>query len=563
MKISPCTILLSLSFLLIWNTPSDGQIWKKVLPTKDNNAAVKEADDLVQKQLRADVAYLAADNMDGRLSGTNGEMLAGIYIQKRMTMIGLLPYGKSYTRSFKFDRGTELSPDIRFSINNKFISVPEDAFPANFSTGGKDENYVLPESKEANNPWVVSLYESEMEARDPQFNWEKESYKRAKFAVEHGATSVLFYDKFGIGHFPQYKNQLFSGEKLNVPVLFLTKKTYDAFIAGMNVMQPLLINIVFKKITKSGTNVMGFINNNANQTVIIAAHYDHIGNGSDFSDNKQPIKEIYNGANDNASGVAAMLAIAEKLKQSPEKKFNYLFIAFSAEEYGAAGSKAFVKASDFVKGNIAYMVNLDMVGRLTPAKQLWVNGIGSSLSWGPLLNSIDNGLKLIKDSTAVVPSDEASFYAIGISVLSFSSGPNEDYHKSGDIISKINFVGEKDVVNYVFNVIQGMNDLPSPLFTTYQAAKAYQAENDQEKAVLGIMPDYKYDKEGVKVDGIIVGKPASKAGVLQGDIIMQIANYKITTMDSYKDAMTKFKVGDQVKLKLKRYNSIIDYTITF
>src|ERR1700748_1092978 len=133
MKISLRTIMLSVFLLLIWNLPSKGQIWKKVLPAKDNSTAVKKADDLVQKQLRADVTYLAADNMEGRLSGTNGEMLAGVYIQRRMTMIGLLPYGKSYTRSFKFDRGTELSPDIRFSINNKYVSVPEDAFPANFS----------------------------------------------------------------------------------------------------------------------------------------------------------------------------------------------------------------------------------------------------------------------------------------------------------------------------------------------------------------------------------------------------------------------------------------------
>lgn len=550
-------------FLLAIIQPSEAQVWKKILPTKDNSAAIKEADQLVQNQLRADVTYLAADNMEGRLSGTNGEMLAGIYIQKRMTMMGLLPYGKSYTRSFKFERGTELSPDIRFSINSKYVSVPEDAFPANYSVGGKDENYVLPESKEANSPWVISLYGSEAESNNPQFNWETESYKQAKYAADHGATSVLFYDKYGSKFFPTYKNQIFPGEKLNIPVLFLNKKCYETSISKMNVMQPVAINIVFKKITKSGTNVMGFLNNNAGQTVIISAHYDHIGNGTEFTDNKQQPKQIYNGANDNASGVAAMLAIADKLKGSAEKKYNYLFIAFSAEEYGEAGSKAFVKASDFDKSKYAYTINLDMVGRMTGQKQLWVNGIGSSLSWGSLLNSIDNGMKLIKDSSSVIPSDETSFYAEGIPVLSFSSGPNADYHSPGDDVSKINFVGTKDVVNYVYNVIQGMNDLPTPLFTTYQAAKVFQTENDPAKATLGIMPDYKYDKEGVKVDGIITGKPAAKAGVLQGDVIMQIANYKITTMDSYKDAMTKFKVGDQVKLKLMRYNSIIDFTVTF
>lgn len=561
MSISRLSFLCFLVLLLVFNIPSSGQIWKKVLPTKDTSAATKLANEITEKQLRADVTYLASDNLEGRLSGSKGEMLAGTYVQKRFTEMGLLPYGKSYTRSFKFEKGSELSSDVRFSINSKYISVPEDALPANYSIGGKDENYVLPESKEANSPWVIGLYESEQDAKNPNFNWEAESYKRAKFAMEHGATSVLFYDAFGSKYFPSYKNLVFSGEKLNIPVMLLGKKCYDISIANMRVMQPILVNIAYKQILKSGTNVLAVINNNASQTVIIGAHYDHIGNGADFIDNKehQP-KVIHNGANDNASGVAAMLALAAKIKSSPNKKFNYLFIAFSGEEFGAAGSKAFVKASDFVKSDIAYMVNFDMVGRLVN-RQLWVNGVGSSLSWNSVLSSIYSNLKLVKDSVVMPPSDESSFYNVEVPILSFSSGMNTDYHLPSDDISKLNFVGTREIVNYVFELTREMEAEPIPLFTTYQAAKSYQDEN--EKASLGILPDYKFTSGGIKVGSVIVNKPASKAGILEGDIILQVANYPITDVKSYKDAISKFKGGDQIKVRLKRNRVLIDLTVNF
>jgi hypothetical protein len=539
----------------------NAQIWKKVIPGKDPAAEAKLENEAIDKQLRADVNYLASDALEGRLTGTNGEMLAGTYIQKRMAQIGLLPYGKSYNRSFKFERGSELSPEVRFSINSRFVSVPEDAFPAGYSNEGRDENYVLPDSREAGSPWVIPLYETETDARNPNYNWETESYKRAKVAMDRGATSVLFYDNYGSRFFPAYKKAAFTGgERLNIPVLLVNKKTYDLHIANMKVMQPVLVNVAYKKLYKSGTNVMGFINNNAAQTVIIGAHYDHLGNGTDFFEAKG--KAIYNGANDNASGVAAMLALANKIKQLPGKKYNYLFIAFSAEEYGALGSRAFVNASDFVKSDFAYMINLNMVGRLTAVNRfLWINGIGSSLTWNPAIGGVKSNFKFIKDSTAAIPSDETSFYNAGLPVLSFSSGPDPNYHQASDDVNSLNFIGIRDVVDYVFGVTQEMETEPNPLFTTYQASKIVQEEKG--KVNFGILPDYNFKDKGVKVDGLIVDKPAANAGILQGDIILQMANYTITDIDSYKKAMANFKSGDQVKVKLKRNRSILDFTVLF
>jgi aminopeptidase YwaD len=550
-----------LSFLCTaYGFQTKAQIWKKVIPGKDPAAETKLENEAVDKQLRADINYLASDALEGRLTGTNGEMLAGTYIQKRMAQIGLLPYGKSYNRSFKFERGSELSPEVRFSINNRFISVPEDAFPAGYAVGGKDENYVLPDSKEAGSPWVIPLYETENDAKNPNYNWEVESYKKAKAATERGATSVLFYDNYGSKFFPAYKKAVFAGERLNIPVLLVSKKIYDLHITNMKVMQPVLINIAYKKLYKSGTNVMGMINNNATQTVIIAAHYDHLGNGTDFFDTKSNSKAIYNGANDNASGVAAMLALANKLKQLPVKKYNYLFIAFSAEEYGALGSRAFVDASDFSKSDFAYMMDLNMVGRFTATNRyLWVNGVGSSLSWNQALGGVKSNFKLIKDSASVISSDESTFYRIGLPIISFSSGPDPNYHLISDDVPSLNFIGIRDVVDYILGVTQVMETQPTPLFATYQATKIVQEESG--KVNFGILPDYNFKDKGVRVDGLISDMPAAKAGILQGDIILQMANFNITDIDSYKKAIANFKTGDQVKVKLKRARSILDFTV--
>lgn len=554
-----CCLLSSL-LLSLGASETYGQVWTKVIPRKDPNAEQKAIDEATQQQIRADINYLAGDNLQGRLSGSNGEMLAGTYIQKRMTEMGLLPFGKTYTRSFKFEKGYELSPDIRVSINGRYISVPEDAFPPNYSVGGKDENYVLPESKEAGSPWVLPLYNSDKEAEDGNYDWEMETYKIAKAAAERGATSVVFYDSYGSKFFPHYFNQVFNGEKLKIPVLLLNKKIYDQFVVKMNVMQPVSIDIQYKKLYKSGTNILGFINNNAPQTVVIAAHYDHLGDGTDFKP-KGTAKAIYNGANDNASGVAAMLAMANKLKTSGTKRFNYLFIAFSAGEYGSAGSKAFVEATDFKKNDYSFMINLDILGGLNLQKNLWVNGVGSSLAWSPVLSKLAGNFKLLKDSAAIASSDEASFYKAGVPVLSFSSGPYTAYHQPGDDIASVNISGVREIVNFVYALNMDMTTEDSPLFTTYQASKL--VEEEKGKVTFGILPDYKYKGEGVKVDGLVADQPAAQTGILQGDLILQMANFKITDIDSYKKAMANFHAGDNIKVKVKRARSLLDFTVNF
>ncbi|WP_118974527.1 M20/M25/M40 family metallo-hydrolase [Taibaiella koreensis] len=540
----------------------EAQIWKKILPDKKDEKQQVQDDNAqaVIQQLRADIGYLASDQLEGRRTGTKGEALAGMYIEKRMGQIGLMPYGQNYRRPFKFEWGKELTPELRFSISNKYISVPEDAFPAPFSAAAKDENYVLPESMESNSPWLVPLYESETDADNPHFDWEKQAFDRARKAAERGATSVLFYDKYGSKYFPAFSKRT-DYEGLDIPVMVLSKKIYDLYVKDMKVMQPVMMNITFRKEFRTGTNIVGYINNNAAQTVVIGAHYDHLGYGEDGSSRATDgVKAIHNGADDNASGVGAMLAVAAKIRQSGAKKYNYLFVAFSAEELGLLGSKAFVKDKDFNPRKVAYMINMDMVGRLSPDRKLTIGGLGTSPVWPSAIAGINSNFKIVKDSSGIGPSDHTSFYNDSIPVLFFFTGTHADYHKPSDDATKINYVGTKDVVNYVFGVTAAMEKQPAPLYT---ATRNTTMTRTSFKVTLGIMPDYSYQEGGVRIDGVIDGKAAAKAKLQQGDIILQLGAVKINGMQSYMEALGSFNPGDKTTVKVKRGPTVQEFPLAF
>lgn len=540
---------------------ANAQIWKKVLPSKKEDSKPAEVNaEQVVSQLKADIGYLASDELEGRRTGTKGEAMAGAYIEKRMAAIGLAPYGQAFRRPFKFEWGKELTPEVRFSIAGKYISVPEDAFPAPFSGSGKDENYVLPESKEANSPWLIALYESEADADNPHFDWEKVAFDAARRAYERGATSVLFYDRFGSKYFPSFVKRS-DYENLDIPVLLLSKKVYDKHVRDMKVMQPLAMNITFRKEYRNGANIVGYINNNAAYTVIIGAHYDHLGYGEDGNSRyTEKEKAVHNGADDNASGVGAMLAVAAQVKRSGLRRYNYIFIAFSAEELGLLGSKAFVHEKDFNPKKAAYMINMDMVGRLGPDRKLTVGGVGTSPAWAGVMSSVGNSFKIVKDSSGIGPSDHSSFYNDSIPVLFFFTGTHTDYHKPTDDAGKINYTGAKDIVNYVYGIVASMEKQGPPLFTTTRNSTAGRTAF---KVTLGIMPDYSYQDGGVRIDGVIDGKPAAKAGLKQGDIVLQLGDVRINGMQSYMEALGSFSPGDKTEVKVKRGPTVQEFEITF
>jgi Zn-dependent M28 family amino/carboxypeptidase len=322
--------------------------------------------------------------------------------------------------------------------------------------------------------------------------------------------------------------------------------------------QPFLVNE-----KRTGHNVLAFINNNAPNTIVLGAHYDHLGYGADHNSlytGKDAM--IHNGADDNASGTAALIELAKKLKKSGLKNNNYFFVAFSGEELGLFGSKYFVENLPAGIGNVNYMINMDMLGRLNDSTHgLTIGGYGTSASWDQLLVKDHPYLKIKFDSSGSGPSDHTSFYRKDIPVLFFFTGTHQDYHKPSDDADKINYAGEVQVVNYIYDVIERSNNTGKLAFL--KTRETATAGRSSFKVSLGIMPDYTFSGNGVLVDGVTDGRPAQKVGIKAGDVLFQLGTHKFSDVQTYMQALNKFDKGESTKVKAMRGNEELTFDITF
>ncbi len=308
----------------------------------------------------------------------------------------------------------------------------------------------------------------------------------------------------------------------------------------------------------TGTNVLGYVDNQAEKTIIIGAHYDHLGMGGEGSLYAEG-DAVHNGADDNASGVGVLLKLAEKLKDSISGN-NYLFIAFSGEEMGLLGSNYFTKnpTVDLKKAN--YMINMDMVGRLRKNKTLAISGTGTAPIWEQVLNSTNPGFKLVLSESGVGPSDHTSFYLQDIPVLHFFTGQHEDYHKPSDDAEKLNYEGMEMIVDYILNII---GELENDAKLSFRPTKNESEDVPRFKVALGVMPDYLFDGKGMRIDGITEGRPAATAGLKKGDVVVQLGDSTVVDMMSYMRALSAFEEGNSTKVVVDRNGEKVEAEITF
>ncbi len=310
-----------------------------------------------------------------------------------------------------------------------------------------------------------------------------------------------------------------------------------------------------------GHNVIGFIDNKAEQTIVIGAHYDHLGMGIPMASLHTGDPAIHNGADDNASGVAAMLYLAEQLVSSPAKKNNYLFIGFSGEELGLYGSKFFTNNPTIDLNTVNYMLNMDMVGRLNEEKVLAVYGVGTSPIWKEKLEQLNRGnFKIKTTESGIGPSDHTSFYLKDIPVLHFFTGQHGDYHKPSDDSQLINYAGIKEIADFMLRLIE---DLDSTGKLEFTKTKDEQQQATSFKVTLGVMPDYVYDGEGMRIDAVMDDRPAKKAGLEGGDVIIKIGDVEVKTIYDYMEGLSKFSKGDSTEVKVKRGKKTLKKKVTF
>jgi len=312
----------------------------------------------------------------------------------------------------------------------------------------------------------------------------------------------------------------------------------------------------------TGRNVIAYLDNKADYIVVVGAHFDHLGmggRGNSLYRGEEPA--IHNGADDNASGVAMMLHLAKELQQKEApKNNNYLFIAFSGEEEGLLGSNYFVKNPTIDLRDVTYMINMDMVGRLNEEKSLAVYGVGTAPNLSEVVNANKNDLQIIERESGVGPSDHTSFYLSDIPVLHFFTGQHEDYHRPSDETDKVNFEGMDLVSKYIYDIISTLDKEEKLVF---QKTKNESEDTPDFKVTLGVVPDYLYDKAGMRIDGVSEDKPAQHAGMEKGDVVKKMGDYEITDMMSYMESLSKFEKGQTITVTIEREGTPMELEVTF
>lgn len=309
----------------------------------------------------------------------------------------------------------------------------------------------------------------------------------------------------------------------------------------------------------TGRNVIGFLDNGSDHTIVIGAHFDHLGMGNEGSLHRGEAA-IHNGADDNASGTAALLALAKLMKQKKHNS-NFLFIAFSGEENGLWGSNYFVKNPTIDLSKVNYMINMDMVGRLNEERTLAINGVGTSPSFPDAIAQANtDSLKIVTSESGVGPSDHTSFYLQDMPVLHFFTGQHEDYHKPSDDADLLNYDGLLTIVRYIERLVDQLDPEPKLAFTK---TKDSSSDTPRFTVSLGVIPDYLYDGKGMRIDGVSEDKPAQHAGLMKGDIVVQMGDSTIVDMMGYMSALSAFKVGDSTVITYERAGEKKEVKVVF
>ena len=307
---------------------------------------------------------------------------------------------------------------------------------------------------------------------------------------------------------------------------------------GMAVVKPIVgRNVLF---TGKGVEGKGY--------GVLAAHYDHLGYGGENSLFRgEPT--VHYGADDNASGVATMLEVAQRVAATPMSD-HVLYCGFSGEEKGLWGSNHFCEEPTVPLDSIRYMINLDMVGRLR-GDTLAVYGTGTSPRWMEVLEACnEEGFVLVPSESGVGPSDHTSFYLEGIPVLHFFTGQHPDYHRPTDTPEKLNYEGMLRIARYVERVMRALDQESEWLFT---ATKDQDSDSTPRfNVTLGVVPDYLFSGEGMRIDGVTEGRPAAMAGLKRGDVVLRMDTLLVVDMMSYMTGLSLFEEGMVTEVEIER-----------
>ena len=575
-------------------------------------------------ELRKMVTYLASDELEGRGLETEGINKAADFIARSFKQSGLKPAPgmKGYFQPFTISNKTSVGDATNLRVGDGDLARGTDFEPMPVTASGEFDgpvafvgyaieapDYHYDDFANVDLKGRVALalrYEPADEKGQSRFEPQGRSEhaalsSKAKAAAERGAVALLIVNP---PEDPSEGDQVQSwrrggagpSESARIPVLQITRAAANKILqhAGAKPLEQLYHEInagneptphsaLLNNVTVSGRvdlkrdelsikNVIAYLPGKGphrDEFVVVGAHYDHLGRGETGTMSRLNRNEIHNGADDNASGTAAVLQIAKHLAQRKEPPpRSILFCAFTGEERGLLGSAHFLKECPVDVDKIVAMFNLDMVGRLNGEK-LEVGGTGTAETFDAIMAQVDEDSPLsFKPPGAqyggrggIGPSDHASFAAKHIPVLFFFTGVHLDYHRPTDDADKVNYAGMAQIVDASLEVIDALARMERAQYVDKFDRTASQFGTL--KVRLGIMPDYADDGDGVKVGATLPDSPASKAGIREGDVIVQIGPDHVANINEYMDALNKREPGETVTVTVVRNGDHVETPVTF
>jgi Zn-dependent M28 family amino/carboxypeptidase len=572
---------------------------------------------------RRHVETLASEKLDGRLTGSEGERLAGDYLVAELKRIGALPLPglPDYRVPFEFTAGSrdagstvEVSQGGSRRAPGKYAArsdVQVLSFSDNADITGQvvfaGYGLVVPEGQDFGYDSYTGLdikdkvvlvlryfpENADLKVKTVLARYSDLRYK-AMAARQRGAKAMLVVTG------PRSPN---AGE--TIPMSFDTAlagsgiaaasishavaeaifaavegKTLEAtqqsldtgnpHVAGFEIPVTVTLHTAVAREKQVGRNIVAYLpaTGGAPQVpkpwIALGAHYDHLGHGRNGNSlaRKEEAGQIHFGADDNASGTSAVLAVGEALSKLPRRR-NILLDFWSGEELGLIGSGAFAAKPPVPVDQIAAYLNFDMVGRMQDNK-LNAQAVGTSPIWAKVLEQVNvtAGFDLQLQQDPYLPTDVASFNQAGVPSLNFFTGSHSDYHRPTDTADKINYEDLDRIVGFATGIAQKLVDLDEPPAFVKVDQPSQGAGRAGMRVFTGTIPDYTAEVKGLLLGGVVGGGPAEKAGLQKGDVIVELAGQSITNVYDYTYALELLKIGEPVKVVYQRDNKRVETTLT-
>ena len=567
--------------------------------------------EITKNEIMGHIRYLSHENRDGRYPGTRGSKDVIAYLVKRLKSYSVQPgAGQSFIQPFNITTGIELGENNTVRVNDNVLTVGDDYIPLSFSGNGStsalavfagygfnieedDLKWNDYEELDVKGKWVIVLRHSpERNNQHSVYAPHSALHKKMLVARDRGAAGILFVSQledqelYPLKYIPGYKNAGIPAIHLSndrAEEIFKTvgwsrqmiQETMNRSLESItfelpNTIIESVVNLNF--IEARAANVIGAIRSGnrkyRDEYIVVGAHFDHIGMGGDGSGSRKPNENaVHPGADDNASGIAGLLELAQKLTAYKSKlKRSILLIGFDAEEKGLQGARHFTEHPTVDLANIITMINMDMIGRMKDSSAT-VGGVGTSPVFKHLLDSLsrNRGVNLNMTLPGFGPSDHAAFYSRDVPVLFFFSGFHNEYHTPDDTWKLINLQGEKDILELIYDIVFHLARTPDrPVYTEAGPKQGQMNRDTRFKVTFGIMPAYGSMKDGLEVDGISnPDGPAAKAGIKKGDVIKSINGKAIKDIYEYMDRLGELEKGMTIPVLVDRDGTEVNLSLSF